>query len=289
MNSEGVHLVHTWLLVPWTCGSPGSNTQFLIGLWGMYSSILLKSFWCQLSLTAHCLSTSARDKDMEWVGGLQKNGLLLEGELIPCVWCNWEHGTETDSNPRIHDLASFFWMLVVFRGSCLWDEVICKGLWAVCDNALTSCVSSLLCFPLVIAFPPPLALSLLQPFKDEGFFLSPDQNPNKGSLGIWWDFPSSSNHKQYLEAPQECPIAWAALVSGSKRADKTDGERWGWCCWGKLSVSMAFDASICSGKFLPLVVYSGLLVPLLDSSGIHNFPCWWNVTIMGEAEELILS
>lgn len=159
--------VSTWCTLG--CWSPGlvaaqDQTPSSCETLGNVQLHMLKSFWCQLSLTAHCLSTSASwDKDTERVGGLQKKGVLLEGKLISCVWCNWEHGTETVSSPQIHDLTSFFWVLVAFRGSCLWVEVICKGLWSVCDNALTSCVSSLLCFPLVTAFPPPLALHCYSP------------------------------------------------------------------------------------------------------------------------------
>lgn len=81
--------------------------------WGVYSSILLKPFWYQLSLTVHYLSTLARwDKDMEQVGELQKKGLILEVKLISSVWCSvrtwyWNRFKTSDS----WSLVSLVWLL----------------------------------------------------------------------------------------------------------------------------------------------------------------------------------
>lgn len=133
-----------------------------------------------------------------------------------------------------------------------------KGLSEVCDNALKPCMS----FPGHScptgdgrkALLPPRDLSLLESFKDQGYF-SPALTKihTYDSLGIWSDSLGSGDRKQYLEARQDDSIACAVSVYGCKRADKPDEERWGWCCWGELSVWRAFDA-VQPGRFVPLVV-----------------------------------
>lgn len=68
-----------------------------------------------------------------------------------------------------------------------------KGLSEVCDNALKPCLSLPGClFPTGDgrkALLPPLALSLLESFKDQSFFPSPYQNPYIWQLGDLIRFP----------------------------------------------------------------------------------------------------
>lgn len=172
-----------------------------------------------------------------------------------------------------------------------------KGLSEVSDNALKPCMS----FPghscptgdSRKALLPPQDLSLLESFKDEGYF-SPALTKihTYDSLGIWSDSLGSGDRKQYLEARQDDSIACAVSVYGCKRADKPDEERWGWCCWGELSVWRAFDAvhlhwKVCAFSCLNSV----LLILPLGSSVTKNFHSWWcsDVMVMGKAEEFTLN
>lgn len=128
------------------------------------------------------------------------------------------------------------------------------GLSEVCENVLKPCLRLPGCL-----FPtgdsrkgllPLLALPLLESFEDQlifGFVFFPPaftKIRTHDSLGIWSDSLCSRDHKEYLQACQNDLIACAPAPSvyGCKRADKPHKERWGWYCWGKLSVWVAFDA-----------------------------------------------